>query len=78
MDKKENLVKEVCKELNITQKELADMMGVNDSTVRTWSSKGNLSNTTIKFLESLLENHRLKEKINKFKQAFELIDEARK
>lgn len=31
-NKEENIVKRVCRELNITQKELSDLMGVNDGT----------------------------------------------
>ena len=74
----ENIVKRVCGELGINQKELARIMGVNEVTVRHWSSKGNLSDTAIKFLECLSENKILKDKLNKFKSAFELIEEANK
>lgn len=73
----ENIVKKVCSELNITQKELANIMGVNDVTVRNWSSKGNLSETTVKFLNCLVENKVLKDKLDKLKLAFKLIEEAK-
>ena len=33
----ENIVKKVCKELGITQKELAKKMGVHEETVSKWS-----------------------------------------
>jgi transcriptional regulator with XRE-family HTH domain len=38
----ENLVKKTCKELGITQKQLAEMMGVTPHTVTDWS-RGNLT-----------------------------------
>lgn len=34
-----NIVKVTCKELGITQKELADKLGIDDGTVRKWSSE---------------------------------------
>lgn len=33
-----NIVKDVCKQLNISQKELADKMGIDDGTIRKWAS----------------------------------------
>lgn len=33
-----NIVKRVCKELGVTQKELAEKIGVAEQTVRGWSS----------------------------------------
>jgi DNA-binding transcriptional regulator YiaG len=32
-----NIVKKVCKELGVTQKELAEIMGLNEQTVGSWS-----------------------------------------
>lgn len=78
MSDKNNLVKEVCKELNITQKELAQIMGVSDSTVRGWASNKEISQPMENFLNCLLENHTQKEKLVKFQTAFKLIDEAKK
>jgi DNA-binding XRE family transcriptional regulator len=40
--KEENLVKKTCKELGITQKELAEMFGVTPHTVTDWG-RGNLT-----------------------------------
>lgn len=39
--KEENMVKKTCKELGLTQKELAEKLKINDVTVRGWSSKNN-------------------------------------
>jgi len=38
----ENLVKKTCRELGITQKELAKFFGVSQNTITTWT-KGNLN-----------------------------------
>ncbi len=77
MSENENIVKKTCKELGITQKELAERLGVNDGTPAQWSSKGNIPEMAQKSMELLLENEILKNKLNKFKTAFTLIDEAR-
>jgi len=74
----ENIVKKVCKELGITQKELAERMGVNDVTVRNWSSKGNIPDWAIKFMTLLLEYEKVKEKADKAKQIAILLDELKK
>jgi len=74
----ENIVKKVCKELGITQKELAERMGVNDVTVRNWSSKGNPPEWAINFMNLLLEYEKVKEKADKAKQIAILLDELKK
>ena len=74
---KENIVKKVCKELGITQKELANIMKVNEVTARNWSSKGNIPETSIEFMKLLIENHKLKDKVNKVQTALKLLDEVR-
>ncbi|MDD3056185.1 MAG: XRE family transcriptional regulator [Aliarcobacter sp.] len=77
-NKEENIVKRVCRELNITQKELSDLMGVNDGTPAQWSSKGNIPDMAYKFMECLIENKKLKlktEKINTILKLFREIQE---
>ena len=37
-EEKENIIKEVCKELNITQTELGRQLDVSASTINTWAS----------------------------------------
>jgi DNA-binding XRE family transcriptional regulator len=49
----ENLVKRTCKELGITQKELAEIMGVTPHTVTNWS-KGKIDKTIVIALEGLI------------------------
>jgi len=76
-DEKPNIVKRTCKELGITQKELAELMGVNDGTVRKWSSQAEPPEWAIKFTDTLLKNKDQTERLNMFKSAFDLIDKAR-
>ncbi len=68
----ENIVKKVCRELNITQKELAEMMGVNEGTTRQWSSKGECPEWAVKFIETLTENRKNKEMLQTVKNFFSL------
>ena len=70
----ENIVKKVCKELGITQKELAERLGVPQSTISGWA-KGDIPKMTQLALELLIENKDLKEKLNIFKQAFKVASE---
>jgi DNA-binding transcriptional regulator YiaG len=70
----ENIVKKTCKELGITQKELAELMGVSEGTVNRWSA--NPSELTIqatKMLALLVENHQLKQQQQDFKTFFDLF-----
>ncbi|MEA1917405.1 MAG: helix-turn-helix domain-containing protein [Campylobacterota bacterium] len=73
----ENIVKTTCKELGITQKELAERLGTHLTTVQKWVASNELPNNATKSIQLLLENETLKTKLNKFKKAFEMIDEAR-
>ena len=38
MEKEENLVKKTCRELGVTQKELANILGVSNTTISDWAS----------------------------------------
>ena len=77
MAEEENIVKKTCKELGITQKELAERLGTHLTTVQKWVSSNELPNNATKSIELLLENEVLKLKLNKFNTAFNMIDEAR-
>lgn len=70
----ENIVKKVCKELDITQKELADMLEVGTSTVSQWG-KGDIPKMAQLALEQMLEIKDLKEKITKIKDFKQLLNE---
>jgi DNA-binding XRE family transcriptional regulator len=61
----ENIVKKTCKELGITQKELAELIGVSEDTVSLWSTgKVQMPNIAIKCLELL----KVEKKFNSLKQ----------
>ena len=77
MAEDENIVKRTCKELGITQKELAEMLGVNDGTVRKWASQTEPPEWGRKFLDLLIENKHIKEKYELFTNAFDMIKKAR-
>lgn len=66
-----NIVKETAKELGMTQKELAEVMKVSESTLRKWSAEdGVVPESTLVTLELLKE---LKEKnliLSNLKKAF--------
>lgn len=71
----ENIVKRVCKELGITQRELAEIIKVNAGTPAQWVSKGEVPPTYQYLLELMLENKHLKEKIAKLTTFKELLNE---
>jgi transcriptional regulator with XRE-family HTH domain len=68
----DNIVKKTCKELGITQKELADMLEVSQPTISEWQ-KGNIPKMARMALELLLENKQLKNKLDGIRQFKELI-----
>ncbi|MDO5046605.1 helix-turn-helix domain-containing protein [Campylobacter sp.] len=72
-----NIVKSVCKELNITQRELANRLGVHQNMPAKWSSGDEPSQMAVKFMELLMNYEKIKKQLDKFKQGFTLIDEAR-
>ena len=73
-----NIVKKVCAELEITQKELAVKLGVHITAVQKWVANAqNLPLQTQKTPELVLENHKLKQKTEKIDQILRLIDELK-
>jgi len=81
MDKKEikeeNIVKKTCKELGITQKELAERMGTHITTVQKWVASNELPNNSQKMIALLIENQNLKSKLEMFTNALNMLDLAR-
>ena len=56
MSDKQNIVKETAKALGMTQKELAERMGVSESTLRKWSAEdGVIPDSALVTLELLKE-----------------------
>ena len=74
----ENIVKYVCKELNITQKILAEYVGVSEDTVNRWSAKpDDIPLQTHKTFLLLLENTQLKRNQKKIQKIILLLDEIK-
>jgi len=72
---KENIVKIVCKELDISQKELAERLDVPQSTISRWASNEEIPRMAQKYLELLLETKDLKEKFKILKEAHKILSE---
>jgi transcriptional regulator with XRE-family HTH domain len=70
-----NIVKRVCKELGVTQKELAEKIGVAEQTVRGWSSGKELPAWAEKSFELLIENSKNNEIIDLMKKLSKLLSE---
>lgn len=77
MEEKENIIKKVCNELGITQKELAEILKVNDGTIRQWSSKGEVMANVEVTLNLLIENNKLKKQLEKLKNFSILLEEVK-
>lgn len=73
-EEKENIVKEVCKELNITQKELSEILGVPQTTISGWATT-KIPKMAELALNLLIENKTLKEKLEIFKKAHKIASE---
>ncbi|HEE9620146.1 TPA: helix-turn-helix transcriptional regulator [Campylobacter coli] len=75
----ENIVKEVCKELNITQKELSEILGVHLTTIQKWVANDNdLPLQAKKSLNLVLENHHLKIRLKTLDEFVRLFKELQK
>jgi transcriptional regulator with XRE-family HTH domain len=73
----ENLVKKTCRELGITQKELAEKIGVHDVTVRNWTSKGKIPEIAKNFMLLLLEKKEYTNYISKIKKYIEISEQIK-
>lgn len=73
LEEETNIVKKVCTELGITQKELAEKLGASEGTVRNWSSSNELPQWALNFIETLIEHKKDKEIVTKFKELLNLI-----
>jgi transcriptional regulator with XRE-family HTH domain len=67
-----NIVKRACKELGITQKELADKLGVSKPSVERWA-QGETPDQAINHIHLLLENIALSKELDELKSALKTI-----
>ncbi len=75
-EKKDNLVKEVCTKLEITQKELASKFGITTSAISQWNEE--VPKVAQIALELILENYQLKNDLNTVVKAHKLLDKYSK
>jgi len=72
-DEELNIVKQVCKELNINQRELAELLDVPQSTMSRWQND-NIPKMAKLSLELLIENNNYKKASEALKTAFRLLN----
>jgi len=72
----ENIVKRVCKELGITQKELAEKLGVPQPTMARWAT-GDIPEQGQKLIELYSENTQLKKDMKELSKLLKLLDKIK-
>lgn len=70
----ENIVKKVCRELGITQRELAERIGMSADSLNTAVSNNKISKMAENSINLILENENLKNELKKY----EILKEALK
>ena len=75
-NKDENIVKKVCKELNITQRELAEKIGMSADSLNNAVSNNKISQQTQKFLNLILEYEALKKELLKYENLKSALKDA--
>lgn len=71
--KKMNVVKEVCKELNITQKNLAEILEVPEGTVSSWAVKNEIPRLGKKAIEFYIQNQKNQKIVDSYKNFINLL-----
>lgn len=71
---KENVVKEVCKELGITQKELANILEVPEGTVSSWAVKNDIPRLGRKAIEFYMQSQKSQKVIDSYKSFVNLLN----
>ncbi len=70
---KDNIVKRYCKEIGITQKELAKVLEVPEGTVSSWAVKNEIPRLGKKAIEFYIENKKKEEIIESYKNFVNLL-----
>ena len=71
-----NMVKKVCKELEINQSELSQRLGVSTSAISEWN-KGNIPKMAELALKLMLENREQRNQLKSIKEIFSIIQKIR-
>ena len=74
--KKTNVVKEVCQELGITQKQLAEILEVPEGTVSSWAVKDEIPRLGKKAIEFYIKNQKNQKIVDSYKNFIELLQSA--
>ncbi len=70
-----NIVKQTCKKFNLTYKQLSEVIGVSESSLRSAVSNNKISNQVEKAINLYIENMQLKEKLEKSEKIKDTIKE---
>jgi len=71
---KTNVVKEICKELNITQKNLAEILEVPEGTVSSWAVKNEIPRLGKKAIEFYMQNTKNQKIVDSYRSFMQLLD----
>jgi len=73
---KRNIVKDICKELGITQKNLAEILEVPEGTVSSWAVKNEIPRLGKKAIEFYIQNQKNQKIVDSYKVFLELMKSA--
>jgi len=76
MAEDENIVKATCRELGITQKELAERLDVPQPTMARWATN-EVPEQSKKLLELFVENTKLKQDLSDTAKALKILDKVK-
>jgi len=68
-----NIVKDICKELNITQKQLAQVLEVPEGTVSSWAVKNEIPRLGKKAIEFYIQNTKNQKIVDSYRSFIELL-----
>ncbi len=71
--KKTNVVKDICKELNITQKNLAEILEVPEGTISSWAVKNEIPRLGKKAIEFYVQNVKNQKIVDSYKSFLTLL-----
>lgn len=70
----DNLIKQTCKRLGLTYKQLGELIGMSESGIKTAITKNSISEQTQKAIELLVENLALKAELQKTQELKKLLN----
>jgi DNA-binding transcriptional regulator YiaG len=73
---KRNVVKDVCRKLSITQKNLAEILEVPEGTVSSWAVKNEIPRLGKKAIEFYIQNQKNQEVVDSYKNFVKLLQSA--